>query len=147
MGSKSITTVFARQRVQEKLGENKTGNTPPTTTPADRRGGPRPGFGREAGTALHTTALATHRDGPCPGPGQENHPRSGHGRERASRREPAPHPHGAPRCEPSGVDLDTANRTGHLDTANRTGHPDLTSQPIDQTAITTTCQFPEAIEN
>ena len=76
MGSKSIITAakdffHARQRVQEKLGENKTGNTPPTTTPADRRGGPRPGHGREAGTVLHITALAKHRDGPCPGPRQE----------------------------------------------------------------------------
>ena len=50
MGTKGITTAaknffYAWQRVQGKLGENKTGNMPPTTTPADRRGGPRPGPG------------------------------------------------------------------------------------------------------
>ena len=102
--------IHARRRVQEKLGKNKTGNAPPPPTPAGRRGGSRPGPGRVAGTASHTTPCP-----PCPGPRQEktdtiDHPRL---RERASgqKREPSPHPHGAPPCEHPGVDPSIGGRT------------------------------------
>ena len=102
--------IHARRRVQEKLGKNKTGNAPPPPTPAFRRGGSRPGPGRVAGTASHTTPFP-----PCPGPRQEktdtiDHPRL---RERASgqKREPSPHPHGAPPCEHPGIDPSIGGRT------------------------------------
>ena len=105
-----LNFIHARRRVQEKLGKNKTGNAPPPPTPAVRRGGSRPGPGRVAGTASHTTPCP-----PCPGPRQEktdtiDHPRL---RERASgqKREPSPHPHGAPPCEHPGVDPSIGGRT------------------------------------
>jgi len=52
MGTEGISTagmnfLYARRRVQKKRGEGKTGKVPPTTALAIRRGGPRPGPGRE----------------------------------------------------------------------------------------------------
>ena len=108
MGTKTITTAEmnffqARQRVRKKLGTNTTGNAHCPTTSAELCGGPRPG--REMDKAPNTTPFTTLRD-------DMDHPRSDHERERASWREPPPHPHGAPLCEHPGVDPSTGGRTG-----------------------------------
>ena len=108
MGTKTITTAEmnffqARQRVRKKLGTNTTGNAHCPTTTAEFRGGPRPG--REMGKAPNTKTFTSLRD-------DMDHPRSDHERERASWREPPPHPHGAPLCEHPGVDPSTGGRTG-----------------------------------
>ena len=66
-----IQLLHTRLRVLKNLRENTPGKALPTATPANRRGGPRPGPRRETGKALPTTTPAYCRGGPRPVPGRD----------------------------------------------------------------------------
>ena len=93
-GTAKTNYLNAKRRLQRKNSVKETGEVLPTTTPATRRGGPRPSSGRGMMDMVSSR----------PGPGRERAP--------GPRREPAPRPHGAPRHEPSRVYLSNGGRTG-----------------------------------
>ena len=93
-GTAKANFLNAKRRLWRKNGVKETDKVLPTTTPATRRGGPRPvSSGREVMDVVP----------PRPGPGRERAP--------GPWREPAPRPHGA-RHEHSRVDLSHGGRTG-----------------------------------